>query len=98
MSKDPRPCASGIRNHTPEPAERDRHHLFPKYLAALLGVSERTETVLLCSGCHDLLHHVLHHRINSGIVDGHRLTPALRGMVDDAWRWWVNTSLKEGTS
>ncbi len=89
MSKDPRPCASGIRDHTPEPAERERHHIYPRYLAALLGVPERPQTAVLCAGCHDQLHHVIHHRINSGTVGGHRLPAGLRMLADDAWTWWT---------
>ncbi len=79
--------------HTPEPAETDRHHLYPLYMSRLLGVPERKETVNICSGCHDLVHHVLHHLINGGTVGGHRLSVPLRQMVDAAWGWWQETLL-----
>ncbi len=86
----------GVRSHTPEPAEVDQHHIRPKYMAHLLGVPERTEIVALCSGCHDLVHHVLRHRVNEGTVGGHRLSAMLRDAVDTAWSWWQETLLDTG--
>ena len=79
---------SGAREHTPQYAEIDNHHLYPRYLCGLLGVPERRETVQLCSGCHDLLHHVLHHCINAGTLGGHRLSAGLKRHVEAAWQWW----------
>ncbi len=78
----------GVTSHTPEPAEIDRHHLYPRYMSGLLGIPERTERVNLCSGCHDLVHHVLHHRVNEGTLGGHHLSAASRHIVDAAWEWW----------
>ncbi len=86
----------GVKSHTPEPAEVDRHHIFPKYLSHLLGVPERRETAALCSGCHDLVHHVLRHFINEGTMGRHRLSSTLRTIVDRAWEWWQSSLLSIG--
>ncbi len=88
MSRTSRVCACGMADHTPQYAEVDSHHVFPKYMAGLLGIPERKETVALSSGCHDQAHHVIHHLINEGTVGGHRLAPGLRALVDQAWEWW----------
>lgn len=78
----------GATDHRPVYAETDRHHVRPKYLAALLGLPIETRTVPLCSGCHDLVHHVLHHLINEGTMGGHRLSPRMHALVMDPWEWW----------
>ncbi len=85
----------GVKSHTPEPAETDKHHIFPKFMAGILGIPIRRETVTICSGCHDLVHHVLAHLVNEGTVGGHRLSAPLRLMVDSAWAWWQEESLKQ---
>ena len=87
MTTTTRVCV-GAAEHRPVYAEVDRHHVFPLYLCSLLGVPARRETVDLCSGCHDLVHHVLRHRINSGTAGGHRLPAGARDVVERAWRWW----------
>lgn len=81
----------GALKHSPRYAEVDRHHLYPKYLSALLNVPERRDTVDLCAGCHDTAHHVLHHLINTGTVCGHHLPYGIRAVVYPAWRWWQAT-------
>lgn len=88
MSRTTVDCACGMADHTPQYAEIDRHHLYPHYLTALLGIPDRRDTVPLASGCHDLLHHVLHHLISGGTVGGHRLSVGLRRYVEAAWQWW----------
>ncbi len=85
----------GALDHSPRYAEVDRHHVRPKYLAALLGVPVRPETVDLCAGCHDTAHHVLHHLINTGTVAGHHLSAGLRAVIEMAWRWWQATLLAD---
>lgn len=78
----------GAKRHSPVYAEVDHHHIYPKYLAALLGLPERPETVDLCAGCHDDLHHVLRHWINEGHPGGHHLPQLMRWYVQVAWAWW----------
>lgn len=78
----------GALDHRPNYAETDRHHVRPKYLSSLLGVPIDPRTVPLCSGCHDLAHHALHHLINEGVIGGHVLPYGLRVVVYDAWAWW----------
>jgi hypothetical protein len=74
--------------HAPAYAETDRHHVRPTYLCALLGLPKETLTVPLCSGCHDLAHHLLHHLINTGTWGGHRPAAGLRLVVANGWDWW----------
>lgn len=88
MTRTTRRCASGIVDHTPQYAEVDRHHVYPLYLSDLLGVPDRIERVDLCSGCHDLAHHVLHHLISGGEWGGHRLSSGLKAVVSEAWAWY----------
>lgn len=83
----------GALDHRPLYAETDRHHVRPKYLSALLGLAIEPRVVPLCSGCHDLAHHVLHHLINTGTRGGHRLPKGLAILVDDAWNWWQQSLL-----
>lgn len=78
----------GALDHRPNYAEVDRHHVYPKYLCGLLGVPTLAVTVPLCAQCHDLVHHALHHLINTGTIDGHRLAAGSRWIVYEAWRWW----------
>jgi len=87
----------GATYHSPRYAETDRHHVYPKYLSALLGVPTRSETMRLCSGCHDLVHHALHHLINTGTRGGHRLPAGARAQVLAAWGWWQALVLAERT-
>ncbi len=88
MTRTTRVCASGMADHTPMYAEVDAHHIFPLYLSRLIGVPERAERADLCSGCHDLIHHAIHHLINEGTMGRHRLAPGLQVLADRAWRWW----------
>lgn len=88
MTRTTRICASYMANHTPQYAEVDAHHVYPKYLAHLLDIPERTETADLCAGCHDLVHHVIRHYINEGGKGGHRLAPGLGMLAARAWGWW----------
>lgn len=90
MTRTPVVCR-GALDHRPRYAETDAHHVYPKYLSALLGVPVNRWTVPLCSGCHDLAHHVLHHFINTGAPGGHLPPAGIALLVDDAWEWWQRT-------
>lgn len=79
----------GAREHRPDYAETDAHHVFPKYLAHLLGVPEIPTTVTLCSGCHDLVHHLIHHLISDGNVDRHHSSPRVMALARRAYGWWA---------
>ncbi len=87
MGRTTKVCA-GARYHSPIYYEIDNHHVYPRYLCALLGIPERPETVPLCATDHDNAHHALTTRINEGTVGGHRLPDGLRSIVDRAWQWW----------
>lgn len=87
MSIDPENCI-GAASHSPRPIETERHHIFPKYLCALLEVPERPEIVPLCGTCHSNVHHVLTTLINTGTLEGHRLSESSREIVNLAWGWW----------
>lgn len=89
MTRTAHACASGMADHTPQFAEVDRHHIHPLYLSGLLDVPDRPERAYLCSGCHDLVHHVIHHLVNEGSWGGHRLAPGLRALAQSAWAWWT---------
>lgn len=78
----------GARDHRPLYAETDKHHVHPKYLAALLGVPADAIVVPLCSGCHDLVHHVLRHLINTGTYGDHHIPAGAAAIVNEAWTWW----------
>lgn len=82
----------GALVHSPMYAEVDRHHVYPTFLCSLLGMPKRTETVDLCAGCHDIVHHILRHRINTGELGGHRTSAGVRATVDAAWDWWVEAN------
>jgi len=90
MTRTSKVCV-GARYHSPIYYEIDNHHLFPKFLCALLGVPERRETVPLCATDHDNVHHALTALINTGTVGGHRLAPGSRLLVEAAWVWWRTT-------
>lgn len=76
--------------HAPIPIWTQRHHVFPKYLCALLGVPVRALVVPLCATCHGRVHHALVHLINSG-ANPHRLSAGEAGLVVQAWAWWQST-------
>jgi hypothetical protein len=92
-----RGACEGVRSHTPEPAEVDRHHTYPTYLCSALGIPKRRETVLLCSGCHDLVHHILHHLISEGSLGGHHPSAPLSVHIFAAWRWWQEQLIENTT-
>jgi hypothetical protein len=85
-------CEGGL-THCPEPAEVDRHHIHPVYLCAAAGIPADKQTIVLCSGHHDLAHHVLHHLINDGTHGGHRLSAGLHASIERTWLWWQNALL-----
>lgn len=87
MSRTTRVCV-GALYHSPIYYEVDSHHIFPRYMAGLLGIPERPETAILCATDHDNLHAILKHLINEGTMGGHRPAPGLRVLVDRAWSWW----------
>lgn len=89
-------CA-GALDHRPRYAEVDRHHIYPKYLASLLGVPEVNVTTDLCSGCHDLIHHLIHHLINEGDLGGHHAPYRVAGLARTAYSWWTS-ALTEATT
>ncbi len=78
----------GALYHSPIYYETDRHHVYPTYLAKLLGIPAPRETVHLCSLCHDNLHHVIHSLINEGTLGGHRLSRGMAAQVNAFWSWW----------
>ena len=81
----------GAISHRPDYAETDNHHVHPKYLAALLGLPVDNHLIVpLCSGCHDLTHHILHHFINEGNAGGHHMPKGIKLLVGDAWGWWTS--------
>lgn len=86
MSADRELCA-GAGYHAPAPLWTERHHVFPKYLCGLLGVTIIDALVPLCSNCHGRVHHALTHLINTG-TNPHRLSAAEANLVEHAWLWW----------
>lgn len=88
MSQAPAGICKGSRYHIPRYAEVDGHHVHPQYLCDLLGIPREKRKANLCSGCHDLAHHVIRHLVNNGNMGGHRLPAGLRAVVMDFWEWW----------
>lgn len=88
----------GAAAHRPRYAEVDRHHVFPKYLASLLSVPAISVTVDLCSGCHDLTHHLIHHLINDGEIGGHRPPDRVARLAREAYSWWTQGLLAGGAT
>ncbi len=86
MSRDFEPCW-GASYHSPQPLWTERHHIFPMYLSALLGLPVRPIVVALCATEHENLHHALRHLINTG-NNPHRFAERTQDYVDDAWYWW----------
>jgi len=78
----------GAADHRPQYLEVDKHHTLPTYLCSLVGVSKRTETVDLCAGCHDRVHHFIRHLVNEGSLGGHRPSAGERILLDTFWAWW----------
>ncbi len=80
----------GARSHRPEYLEVDRHHIFPTYMCDLLGVPKRRETAILCAGCHDFCHHLLHDLVNEGSYTkfGHQPADGIAALVKRAYYWW----------
>ena len=87
MTRDSEPC-EGATYHAPQPLFTQRHHVRPKYLAALLGVPIDPTVVPLCATEHDNVHHALHHLINEGQQGGHRFADRTQGYIEAAWQWW----------
>lgn len=85
----------GAKYHSPRYAETDTHHIYPKYLCSLLGLPERPETVRLCAQCHDNVHHVLRHFINTGTPGNHNLSDGAKRQVLAAWDWWQEQLLSD---
>ena len=86
MSVDFESC-TGAAYHSPLPLWTERHHVYPMYLSALLGVPDVHLLRPLCANCHTRVHHVLAHLINSG-EQGHRLSDGEQLLVNLAWSWW----------
>lgn len=86
MTYDPELCTGS--SHSCLPLTTDRHHIRPKYLAALLGIPIRTETTPLCGACHESTHHLIVHLINEGETPGHHRGAGYWRWVDEAWAWW----------
>ncbi len=82
----------GARYHSPTYYETDNHHVFPRFLCALLGIPSRPETVVLCAQCHDNVHATLRNLINTGSWGGHRLPAGTRAQVMAAWSWWKSAA------
>ncbi len=79
----------GAASHAPLFLEVDHHHIYPLFLAALLGVADRQEKAILCSGCHDRQHHFIRHLVNEGTLGGHRPGVGERKLLDLFWAWWT---------
>ncbi len=94
MSRDIELCA-GSTYHSPLPILTERHHLMPKYLAALLGLPIDPTVVPLCGTEHENVHHALHHLINTG-ENPHRFADRTQSYVDVAWEWWQAAILVGG--
>lgn len=87
MSTDAELCA-GATYHAPLVLWTQRHHVFPKYLCAMLGLPVIPDLVPLCCNCHERVHHALTHLINTG-TNPHRLSSSELGYVNRAWDWWI---------
>ena len=96
MSVDHESCV-GAAYHAPLPLWTERHHIFPKYLSALLGVAEVPLLAALCSNCHTRVHHALHHLINAG-TNPHRLSDGESYLLNLAWSWWSQELLEEAAA
>lgn len=83
-------ACEGAHSHRPAYLEVDRHHIYPMFLADLLGVPERKERVFLCSGCHDIVHHLIKHLINEGDIGDHHTSPRLHELARTAHGWWLH--------
>lgn len=86
MSYDPELCTGSA--HSCKPLTTQRHHVYPKYLSALLGVRINPRVAPLCGACHDSVHHLIEHLINEGTTPGHRRGAGYWRWVDEAWDWW----------
>jgi hypothetical protein len=80
MTRDAELC-EGATYHSPLPLFTERHHVYPMYLAALLGVPANATVVPLCGTEHENVHHALRHLINTG-ENPHRFADRTRGYVD----------------
>ncbi len=96
MSRDIELCA-GSTYHSPQPLWTERHHVFPMYLSALLGLPVVTILVPLCATEHENVHHALRHLINTG-TNPHRFADRTQGCVDAAWEWWQAAILDGGAT
>lgn len=86
MSRDPELCM-GSTFHSPRAMTTERHHIYPKFLSALLGQPINPLVVPLCGTEHSNVHHALEHLINEG-DNPHRFAERTQGYVDAAWSWW----------
>jgi hypothetical protein len=86
MTYDPEIC-QGALWHSPRAILTERHHLYPKYLSALLGLPVIPVVVALCGTEHENVHHALRHLINTG-DNPHRFAVRTQDYVDAAWTWW----------
>ncbi|MDP9143875.1 MAG: hypothetical protein M3N43_04120 [Actinomycetota bacterium] len=91
MSTDTEHC-TGAAYHAPLPLWTERHHVYPKYLCALVGVAVIPLVRPLCDNCHSRVHHAIAHLINTG-VPGHRLSDSEMLLVNLAWSWWQGALL-----
>jgi hypothetical protein len=94
MSVDLEKCV-GSRTHRPAVITTDRHHVYPKYLCALLELKEIGALVPLCKTEHDNIHHVIDHLINEGEAGGHVLSLGATILVNACWDWYQEVLLRE---
>ncbi len=87
MTRDSETC-EGATYHSPRVVSTERHHVYPMYLAALLGQPVNPLMVPLCATEHDNVHHALHHLISEGQQGGHRFADRTQGYIEVAWAWW----------
>ncbi len=86
MTRDTELCA-GATYHSPQPLWTERHHVYPMYLSALLGLPVIPIVVPFCETEHGNVHHALRHLINTG-TNPHRFAESTESYVEAAWTWW----------
>ena len=109
MSRTDAVCVAA-RSHRPRYAETDGHHVLPTFLGHLLypgfatdarlfrAHPELRETVELCSGCHDLIHHLIEHLVDEGTLGGHHPPAGIRELLERFRAWWQPTVVAEASA
>jgi len=83
------PCV-GAGYHSPTARYTELHHVFPKYLCALLGLPVIRELAALCGTCHNNVHQALDDLVSNGPrLNRDRLATATWALVQRAYGWWA---------